>query len=300
MPWADRRHSVVRIDVPFREVAMTTTPPVASDLHHEESGTRAVNGVRLYYEEHGSGAPILCIHGAGSSALLWSDAVHELARLGRVIAYDRRGCTRSERPQPYERTSVAEHADDAAALLVALAAAPAVVIGRSYGGTVATDLALRYPDRVRALVLLEGDAPRELAPATAEWVDALADRLHHVAAQAGVDAVAEALIGEVLGESAWRSFPEELRRILIQNGPAILAEVHGDWWPAADAAALAAIEQPTLLVAATDSRPELREPTEALALALPNARTALVRGGHLINPAAPEVLAFIEGVLASD
>jgi esterase len=279
---------------------MPTTPPGASDLQHEERGTRTVNGVRLYYEEHGSGAPILCIHGAGSSALLWSDAVHELARLGRVIAYDRRGCTRSERPQPYERTSVAEHADDAAALLDGLAAAPAVVIGRSYGGTVATDLALRYPDRVRALVLLEGDASRELAPATAEWVAALADRLREVAAQAGVDAVAEALFSEVLGESAWLSFPEELRRILTQNGPAILAEVQGEWWLAADAAALGTIDQPTLLVTATDSLPELREPTEAMAEALPNARTALVSGGHLINPAAPEVLAFIEDVLASE
>lgn len=119
---------------------------------------RLVNGVRLYHEEHGSGAPILCIHGGGSSALMWADAVAELARLGRVIAYDRRGCTRSERPEPYERTSVAEQADDAAALLDALAAVPAVVIGRSYGGAVAIDLALRYPDRVRALVLLEGDA----------------------------------------------------------------------------------------------------------------------------------------------
>src|SRR5687768_17879869 len=123
-----------------------------------------VNGVRLYYEEHGSGATILCIHGGGSSAVMWADAIEELARLGRVIAYDRRGCARSERPEPYERTSVAEHADDAAALLDALTAAPAVVVGRSYGGTVATDLALRYPDRVRALVLLEADAPRELAP----------------------------------------------------------------------------------------------------------------------------------------
>ena len=81
-----------------------------------------------------------------------------------MIAYDRRGCARSERPEPYERTSIAEHADDAAALLDALAAAPAVVIGRSYGATVATDLALRHPDRVRALVLLEGDASREQAP----------------------------------------------------------------------------------------------------------------------------------------
>jgi esterase len=276
---------------------MPTTPTVASDRHHEEHGTRTVNGVRLYYEEHGSGTPILCIHGCSSSALVWSDAVRELARLGRVISYDRRGCTRSERPEPYERTSIAEHADDAAALVDALGAAPAVVIGRSYGATVATDLALRYPDRVRALVLLEGDAPRELAPATAEWVDALADRLRQVAAHDGVDAVAEALIGEVLGESAWRSFPEELRRMFTQNGPAILAEVQGEWWLQADAAALASIEQPVLLVAATDSRPELREPTEALAAALPNTRTALVSGGHLINPAAPEVLAFIEEVL---
>ena len=203
-----------------------------------------------------------------------------------MITYDRRGCARSERPDPYERTSVAEHADDAAALLDALAAAPAVVIGRSYGATVATDLALRYPDRVRALVLLEGDAPRELAPAAAAWVDALADRLRAVAAQAGVDAVAEALIGEVRGGSAWRSFPEELRQILTLNGPAILAELQGEWWLDADAAALATIHQPALLVTATDSPPALREPTEALAAALPNARTALVGGGHLIDPAA--------------
>ena len=90
-----------------------------------------VNGVRLYVEEHGEGSPILCIHGAGSSALAWSDAIAELSRLGRVIAYDRRGCTRSERPEPYERTNVAEHADDAAGLLDLLEAAPAAVIGRS-------------------------------------------------------------------------------------------------------------------------------------------------------------------------
>ena len=133
---------------------------------------RLVNGVRLYHEEHGRGAAILCIHGTSSSALVWGDAVAELARLGRVIAYDRRGCTRSQRPEPYERTTVAEHADDAAALLDALAGAPAVVIGRSYGGEVATDLALRYPDRVRALVLLEG-APVALSPAGAEWESAL-------------------------------------------------------------------------------------------------------------------------------
>ena len=114
-----------------------------------------VNGVRLYYEEHGQGEPILCIHGTSSSALVWRPAaIAELSRLGRLIVYDRRGCTRSERPDPYE-TSVVQHAEDASGLLQVLEAVPAVVIGRSYGGETAVELALRHPAQVRALVLLE-------------------------------------------------------------------------------------------------------------------------------------------------
>lgn len=260
----------------------------------------AVNGVRLYYEEHGGGAPILCIHGAGSSTLLWAGAIEKLARLGRVIAYDRRGCSRSERPDRYERTSVTEHADDAAALLDALAATPAVVIGRSYGGTVAACLALRRPDAVRALVLLEPDASRELAPTSAAWVDALGQRLRAVADESGVDAVAEALIAEVAGTEAWGTFPADIQRLLARNGPAILAEVSGQWWLPADAAALAALDRPALLVAAADSPPQIRQPVEALAGALPHARLVRVEGGHLIDPASPAVLAFIDEVLGGD
>lgn len=248
----------------------------------------------LHYEEHGSGEPILCIHGAGSSTLLWAEAIAKLAALGRVIAYDRRGCSRSERPEPYERTSVAEHADDAVALLDALDAAPAVVIGRSYGGTVAMDMALRHPDRVRAVVALEADAPRELAPRTAAWLDGVTERL------AGADVPGALLIDEILGAGAWGAIPEALRRVLTENAPAILAELRGAWWLDADADALAGLDTPVLLVAANDSRPELREPSEALAAALPGARLARVDGGHLIDPAAPVVLEFVGGVLGSE
>lgn len=252
-----------------------------------------INGVRLHHEERGSGEPILCIHGAGSSTLLWTDAIETLARLGRVIAYDRRGCSRSERPDPYERTSVAEHADDAAALLDALDAAPAVVIGRSYGGTVAMDLALRYPDRVRALVALESDAPRELAPRTAAWIDGIAERI------AGAETPGEGLIDGIYEDGAWGAIPDELRSILTDNGPALRAELRGGWWLDADAEKLATLHQPALLVTANDSRPELREPMEALVVALPNARLVRVDGGHLIDPAAPPVLAFVADVLAT-
>lgn len=259
--------------------------------------TQTVNRARLYYEEQGSGAPILCVHGAGSSSIAWAGAAKELARVGRVITYDRRGCARSERPVPYERTSVAEQADDAAALLDALAATPAVLIGRSYGGTVALDLAIRYPGLVRALVLLEPDSSRELAPAAVAWAEPVKRRVREVATRLGVDAVAEALVTEVAGEDAWLSFPDEVRRTLSGNGPAILAELEGEWWLDATVASIASIEQPTLVVMAADSPVEFHQAPEALAQTIPNARLSQVAGGHIIDPAVPEVIAFVEQVL---
>ena len=89
-----------------------------------------VNGVSLYYEEHGEGDAILGVHGAGSSAVLWADGARELAKHGRTIVFDRRGHFRSERPEPYA-TNVHENADDAAALIEALGAAPAILMGPS-------------------------------------------------------------------------------------------------------------------------------------------------------------------------
>jgi esterase len=256
-----------------------------------------VNGVTLYYEDHGEGSPIVLIHGCGGSALGFAEAATELSKFGRVIVYDRRGCARSDRPAPYERTSVADHTRDAAELLDALEATPAIVIGRSYGGTIAADLALRYRDRVRAVAMLEPDAPRELAPKAAEWIDALAERVREVAARDGLDAVGEALITGVAGEEAWRSFPDQWQRVVTENGPAILAELGGEWWPEADATALATITQPTLLVAAAESPRKFHEPISVYAGVLPDARTELVGGDHIIDPAAPEVIAFIEEVL---
>lgn len=256
-----------------------------------------LNGVSLFFEEAGDGAPILLVHGCGGSALGFAEAAAELARYGRVISYDRRGCNRSERPVPYERTSVAEHADDAAALLDALGAEPAIVIGRSYGGTVAADLAIRHPERVRAIVLLEPDAPPAMAPAAAAWIDRFTDRLLEVAASDGVDAVGRELIVGVAGEDAWHSFPEEWRQVLTGNGPAILAELRGEWWMDADREALEKIEQPALLVMAAESPPEFHEPIEALAGAIPGSRVVSVGGDHIIDPAAPEVVEFIEAVL---
>ena len=83
------------------------------------------------------------------------------------------------------------------------------------------------------------------------------------------------------GTDAWRSPPDEIRQMLTSNGGAILAEIAGEWWLQADAAALANIRQPAPLVAAADPPPEFHEPLEALAHALPRtSRCATTRRHH--------------------
>jgi esterase len=252
------------------------------------------NGVRLYYEEHGRGAPILCIHGTSSSARVWrAAAIEQLARLGRVIVYDRRGCTRSERPEPYT-TSVAEHARDVAALLDALDAAPAVVIGRSYGGETALELALQRPELVRGLVLLEA-AALGLDDEAIEWGRQLLDAVEAAAAR-DPSSVAETFLRRVAGDEQWESFPDPLKRMFTDNSPAILAEFRG---PALQRTAsdLARIDVPTLFVAAEGSPPMFRRVTELMTAAIPQARIVHVPGGHLIDPGEPDVLAFVTEVL---
>ncbi|MGH2749464.1 MAG: alpha/beta fold hydrolase [Actinomycetota bacterium] len=254
------------------------------------------NGITLYYEQHGEGAPVLCIHGTSSSALVWKDAVTELAGRGRLIVYDRRGCFRSERPQPYVTTAVGDHADDAAALLEVLSAAPAVVIGRSYGGEIALDLARRYPARVTALALLE-PAMLSLDPDAILWSRRLTEKVLDAGARDS-SSVAEVFLREVAGDEAWESFPTELKQMFIGNGPAILAELRGGPLDLT-VRELAGIAHPTLIVSAKESPEAFRRVDETLAEALPNCETVLVEGGHLISPANPAVLEFVDRIVTA-
>jgi len=246
------------------------------------------NGIRLYYEERGEGTPILGIHGSGSSALMWAAAGEPLAGLGRVILYDRRGHTRSERPEPFLRTTREQEADDAAALLDALDAAPAVVIGRSYGGDVAFELARRHPEHVRAIVGLEPGL-LHLDPEAKRLEDDLSARLR----AADPERVGQTLIEVALGPGGWDALPAEARELFTANGSAILAEVEG-LNADLDEAGLSAIEHQTLLVSAAGSPEPFRRVAAKLASLLPNVEEVRVEGGHLIDPAGPEVLRFVE------
>jgi pimeloyl-ACP methyl ester carboxylesterase len=107
--------------------------------------------IRIYYESQGDGLPVLLINGQGMTLDSAWRTIEVLERSFRVLAFDNRDTGRSSfSPLPY---SVMQMADDAIAVLDAAEEERAHVYGISLGGIVALDLALRYPDRVRALVL---------------------------------------------------------------------------------------------------------------------------------------------------
>jgi pimeloyl-ACP methyl ester carboxylesterase len=125
-----------------------------------------VAGVALAYEERGEGPAVLLVHGMADRAAGWNDVMGELAGEARVIAYDRRGYGTSGAPEPYGRTTVEEQAEDAAGLLRALDAGPAVVCGRDVGALVALDLIRRHGSLVRSAVLVDPALYQLLADAT--------------------------------------------------------------------------------------------------------------------------------------
>lgn len=113
----------------------------------------ARNGdISLYYESTGAGAPVLLVMGLGMNATAWWRTVPILSDAGlQVLAFDNRGVGRSDRPPgPY---STAMMVDDAIAVLDAAGVQQASVYGISLGGTIAQEIALRYPQRVERLVL---------------------------------------------------------------------------------------------------------------------------------------------------
>jgi len=110
-----------------------------------------VNRIRIYYEVHGEGEPLLWVGGLGSNILEIPYIIEEYRKRYRFIVYDGRGNGRSDKPAG--EYSIAAFADDAAALLDAIGIESAFVYGTSMGGMVAQELILRYAPKVRALIL---------------------------------------------------------------------------------------------------------------------------------------------------
>jgi pimeloyl-ACP methyl ester carboxylesterase len=113
----------------------------------------AVNGGEVEYEVRGTGDPVLLIHGTGVAATFAPQMTQPALAGYRLIRFHRRGFAGSSRaPVPF---SIKDQAADAAALLKGLGVTRAHIVGHSFGGMVALQLALDQPSMVRSLVVME-------------------------------------------------------------------------------------------------------------------------------------------------
>jgi pimeloyl-ACP methyl ester carboxylesterase len=110
-----------------------------------------INGVELAYQLRGSGPSLVMIHGAQGDQTMFDDLAGRFAEHYQVLTFDQRGSGLSEKP--HTAYTIAILADDTAALMDHLRVSPAHVIGVSMGGTVAQELALRHPAKIRSLIL---------------------------------------------------------------------------------------------------------------------------------------------------
>jgi pimeloyl-ACP methyl ester carboxylesterase len=235
----------------------------------------------LYHEEAGAGEPILLIHPSGSTASTWGSVVDELARIGRVISYDRRGYARSG-GRPVRELST--HTADAAALLESLQAAPAVVVGTSSGAMIALDLAVRRPDLVRAVIEHEGPRRFTRHLPTGSQVKAFAAMASLVLRGRPGDA-AEVLLRSAYayrdGGSAWDAFPEAWRQAGRENGRAALWDFLITIGNHPSASDLATVQVPVTCSYGARSPDFMVRCTRSLAAAIPTASTHRIeRAAH--------------------
>lgn len=166
---------VLLLIVPF----LIPVPPLentvpAETLTDEDSKFLEVNGLNVHYKSFGSGEPVfILLHGFGASLFSWREVTESLSQFGTVIAYDRPAFGLTERPLewegeiPYSQNSQVELV---IGLMDALNIEQATLIGNSAGGTISMLTALKYPERIQSLILVDpavyagGGAPAWIRP----------------------------------------------------------------------------------------------------------------------------------------
>lgn len=123
----------------------------------------SVNGIELFYlDTEASGDPILCLHGRWGRGETWAGFMRHYGDRYRVIAPDQRGHGLSGKP--ISRYTSEEMAGDAIALLDRLRIDSAIIVGHSMGGGIAACLAAHYPERAKALAILDKSASGPARP----------------------------------------------------------------------------------------------------------------------------------------
>ncbi len=239
----------------------------------------SVDGQRLFYlrhARHGQGRPVIFLHAAGGNALLWGRVLQHLPDT-RAIAFDLPGHGRSAGPSC---STIGAYGDAVLALADALQLEQPVLAGHSMGGAIALDLALHWPSRVRALVLMSVTARLFVAPA-------LLQQLVEDPAKAR-----QWIVDTGYGPQTLAQAREMGANQLAQVAPEVL---HGDFVACSvyDARPhLPEVRCPALVLCGAEDRLTPPKYVRALQEGLPRATLELVPGaGHMLPLESPEEVA---------
>jgi pimeloyl-ACP methyl ester carboxylesterase len=247
------------------------------------------DGIKLYYEEVGSGIPIVFVHEFAGDVRSYELQMRHFGQRYRCIAYNARGYPPSDVPQDGARYSQARARDDIRAVLDALKVDKAHVVGLSMGGFAALHFGFSYPDRARSLVVAGcgyGAAPDKRAQFAAEAEAA--------AAQFEQQTMAKAAEGYALGPTrvqfqnkdprGWREFAAQLAEHSTAGSARTMRGVQARRPSLFDLVdQMAAMTTPTLIMTGDEDWPCL-EPAILMKRSIPTAALVVMpNAGHTIN-----------------
>jgi len=252
-----------------------------------------INGVGVRYEVTGSNdVPLVLVHGSWGSHHNWDLVAPGLSESFRLVSYDRRGHSESERPPG--PGSIHEDVADLAALIEHLELAPAFVAGNSWGAIITLRLAITRPELLRAIAcheppliaLIAGDP--EVGPIAEEVRTRLAAVIDKLAA--GDDAGGAELFVETvaMGPGMWAKLPPPLRQTFVENGPTYLDECRDPDQQSIDLDQVKTISTPALISRGDQSPPMFSAIVRIIAASIPGAEELLFPGaGHVPHTTHP-------------
>jgi len=249
---------------------------------------KLANGLEQFWLEQGSGDPMLLLHGFPFSSAIWLGQVDYFSKLGwRVIAPDFRGFGQTT-PILIETNTMSRLAEDTAALLDYLKIEQAVVMGLSMGGYVSFAFYRQFPQRVRALILVDTKSEADTPEARENR-----NKLREAVLQGGSSAVANDQIPKLFAPESYKSKPDvvaQLAGVIERTDPAtILATMPGLAGRPDSTPMLPQISVPTLVIHGKDDMMMPVEKARQMARKIPSWQFSSVpHAGHMANLENPE------------
>ncbi len=270
-----------------------------------------VNGTGLAYREHGQGKPVVFVHGSASDMRTWEHQLHDIGASHRAIAYSRRYARPNEPIPEGVDDPMLPHVADLLSFMTRVDATPCHLVGHSWGGFISLLAAIRHPEAVRSLVLMEPPVlslfvstpprPSELLrtlmrrPRTASAILRFGITAAEPAAKAyrrGDDEAGfEVFARGVLGSEAFERLSSERRAQAWDNVAVDKAQLLGEGLPPLSDDEVRGVAVPTLLLHGERSPGLFRLLAERLDELLPNARREEVPGAsHIMHEDNPAVV----------